>query len=199
MADRGGEQTSPANDAVMKGISDLQRRLRVLEERYTTLRRKGQLIDENFLDTERDLRNKVKKLDEEHTEVRRMLIDLDDKLDRFLEQAKKAASREDVLILKKYVQMWDPIRYLTRDEALRLLEREKKRLAEQPPTKKESVKKTPAKKKTVAKKPTKKQATKKPAKKKPTKKTAHDKMQELLAQQAELEKKISKHKASVDK
>ena len=95
--------------------------------------------------------------------------------------------------------MWDPIRYLTRDEALRLLEREKKRLAEQPPTKKESVKKTPAKKKTVAKKPTKKQATKKPAKKKPTKKTAHDKMQELLAQQAELEKKISKHKASVDK
>ena len=120
------EQASQqANDAVMKGISDLQRRLRILEERYTTLRRKGQLIDENFLDTERDLRAKVKKLDEEHNEVRRMLIDLDDKLDRFLEQAKKAAPREDVLVLKKYLEMWDPVQYLTREEANRLLEQAK--------------------------------------------------------------------------
>ncbi len=120
MADKQAPATR-ANDSVMKGISDLQRRLRILEERYTTLRRKGQLIDENFLDTERDLHKKIKKLDEEHTEVRRMLVDLDDKLDRFLEQAKKAASREDVLILKKYLDMWNPVQYLTRDEARRLL------------------------------------------------------------------------------
>ena len=123
MASKRGEQDTPGNDEVMKGISDLQRRLRVLEERYTTLRRKGQLIDENFLDTERDLRGKVKRLDEEHTEVRRMLVDLDDKLDRFLEQAKRAAPREDVLVLKKYLEMWDPVQYLTRQEAQRLLDR----------------------------------------------------------------------------
>jgi hypothetical protein len=178
MANRGGEQTNPANDAVMKGINDLQRRLRVLEERYTTLRRKGQLIDENFLDTERDLHKKVKKLDEEHTEVRRMLIDLDDKLDRFLEQAKKAASREDVLVLKKYLQLWDPIKYLTRDEALRLLEREKKRQEEQQPTPKKP-KPTAKKKKPLADKQP--EPEKESQKKKPS---PHDQMQELLKKQA---------------
>lgn len=121
--ERGEQEQQAANDAVMKGISDLQRRLRVLEDRYTTLRRKGQLIDENFLDTEEDLRTKLKKLDEEHTELRRLLADVDDKLDRFLEQAKQAAAREDVLVLKKYLEMWDPVKYLTRDEARRLLEK----------------------------------------------------------------------------
>lgn len=123
MGNNSKEEATQANQAVMKGISDLQRRLRVLEERYTTLRRKGQLIDENFLDTERELRAKVKKLDQEHTDVRRMIVDLDDKLDRFLEQVKKAAPREDVLVLKKYLDMWDPVKYLTRQEATRLLER----------------------------------------------------------------------------
>lgn len=110
-----------AEDQYTKALTDLQRRIRVLEERYTTLRRKGQLIDENVLETEHDIREQLNKLDEEVTNLHRTLNDIDDKMDRFLEQVKISAKHEDVLVLKKYLEMWDPIQYLTQQEAQRLL------------------------------------------------------------------------------
>lgn len=108
-------------DPISQGINDLGRRLRILEERYTTLRRKGQLNDENLLKTEEDVRTTIKKLNSEINELRKLLIDIDSKLDRFLIQAKNSAKREEVLILRKYLEMWDPLKYLTREEAERLL------------------------------------------------------------------------------
>ncbi|MFT4250004.1 MAG: hypothetical protein ACMXYD_01440 [Candidatus Woesearchaeota archaeon] len=120
------QKTPPENTqtSTARAMTDLQRRLRVLEERYTTLRRKGQLLDENYLDTEKELREEVKGIDEEIVELHRMLADIDDKLDRFLEQVKKAASREDVLIIKKYLELFHPMQYLTQEEARRLVEKQ---------------------------------------------------------------------------
>lgn len=118
------EQTSP--DPVVQGMTDLSRRLRVLEERYTVLRRKGQLSEENFIRDMQDLKKSVSVVEEEATALRRLLVEMDDKLDRFLEQAKNAAPRQDVLILRKYLEMWDPVQYVTREEARRLISQTRK-------------------------------------------------------------------------
>lgn len=115
-----------APDPIIQGMTDLSRRLRVLEERYTVLRRKGQLAEENFIRDMQELRSSVAAVSEEATALRRVLVEIDDKLDRFLEQAKNAAPREDVLLLKKYIEMWDPLQYVTRIEARRLLEERRK-------------------------------------------------------------------------
>jgi hypothetical protein len=115
------EVSKPAADPLQHGVATLSRRLRVLEERYTILRRKGQLSDESLIRAEDELRKELQRLSSEVQELHRTLVDLDDKMDRFLEEAKQAAPREEVLILRKYVEMWDPLRYLTREEAERLL------------------------------------------------------------------------------
>ncbi len=120
------QEAPQAPDPVIQGMTDLSRRLRVLEERYTVLRRKGQLAEENFIRDMQELRDSVEMVSEEATALRRLLVEVDDKLDRFLEQAKNAAPREDVLLLKKYIEMWDPMQYLTREEARRLLEQRRK-------------------------------------------------------------------------
>lgn len=122
------QDAQPTPDPVMKGMSDLSRRLRILEERYTVLRRKGQLAEENFIRDMQELRDSVAVVEEEATALRRLLVEIDDKLDRFLEQAKNAAPREDLLILKKYIEMWDPVQYLTRQEAQRLLEQARRKV-----------------------------------------------------------------------
>ena len=113
-------------DPITRGITDLSRRLRVLEERYTVLRRKGQLAEENFIRDMQELRQSVMVVEEEAVALRRLLVEIDDKIDRFLEQAKNAAPRQDVLILRKYLEMWNPLQYLTREEAKRLLEQRRK-------------------------------------------------------------------------
>ncbi len=119
-------ETPQAPDPIIQGMTDLSRRLRVLEERYTVLRRKGQLAEENFIRDMQELRTNVDAVSQEATALRRVLVEIDDKLDRFLEQAKNAAPRGDVLLLKKYIEMWDPLQYLTRQEARRLLEERRK-------------------------------------------------------------------------
>lgn len=111
-------------DPVQKGIGDLSRRLRVLEERYVVLRRKGQLTEENLMSDIKDVREEVEKTRQEALELRRLMADIDDKLDRFLEQVKTAAPRQDVLVLKKYLEMWDPIQYVTRDEVRRAVQKD---------------------------------------------------------------------------
>ncbi len=116
-------QTTTNNHAHAAG--ELARRIRVLEERYAVLRHKSQLADHSLIRTQDHIQKTLSRLSSEIMQVRRLLIDIDDKLDRFLEQVKKAAPREDVLILKKYLEMWDPIKYLTREEAKRLLEERK--------------------------------------------------------------------------
>lgn len=117
------QQDAPSNaqDPIVQGMTDLSRRLRVLEERYTVLRRKGQLAEENFIRDMKDLRESVAVVEEEATALRRLLVEIDDKLDRFLEQAKSAAPREDLLVLRKYIELWDPVQYVTREEARRLI------------------------------------------------------------------------------
>lgn len=117
MADKAPAQPDP----LMQGVSDLSRRLRVLEERYSVLRRKGQLTDENLLSAEKEVRDELGSLQQEVTELHRLLLDIDEKLDLFLEQVKRAAPREEVLVLRKYLELWDPVRFLTREEAERLL------------------------------------------------------------------------------
>jgi len=121
------KQETPAGpDPVIQGITDLSRRLRVVEERYTVLRRKGQLAEENFIRDMKELRESVAVVEQEATALRRLLVEIDDKLDRFLEQAKNAAPRQDILVLRKYLEMWDPLQYVTRDEARRLIQQTRK-------------------------------------------------------------------------
>lgn len=115
-------EQQPGPDPLMQGVSELSRRLRVLEDRYAILRRKGQLADENVLNTEKDLHKELERMEGDLGDLHRILIDIDDKMDRFLEQVKLAAPREEVLVLKKYLEMWNPVQYVTRDEAKRLIE-----------------------------------------------------------------------------
>ena len=114
-----------APNPIASGITDLHQRLRVLEERYIVLRRKGQLSDENLLTSQKDIEKTIEKLNAEITALRHMLADIDEKLDRFLQQVKNTAPRKDILAIRKYLEMWEPLRFLTQEEALRLIRREK--------------------------------------------------------------------------
>ena len=87
------------------------------------MRRKGQLAEQNMIEEMNNLRKSLDGISEEATALRRLLVDVDDKLDRFLEQVKGSARREDVLVMRKYLEMWDQMKYLTREEAQRLIER----------------------------------------------------------------------------
>jgi predicted nucleic acid-binding Zn-ribbon protein len=97
-------------------ISDLDRRLRILEERYGNLRKKVQLTDENLIDSERSINKELRDFSAEVLEVKRSISDFDEKIVIFSGEMDSVAQKTDLKVIEKYLAMWNPGMFVTRKE-----------------------------------------------------------------------------------
>jgi hypothetical protein len=97
-------------------ISDLDRRLRILEERYGNLRKKIQLTDENMIESERTFGKELRGFGNEVLELKRSISDFDEKIVIFTGEMDSTAQKMDLKVLEKYLTMWDPGMFVTRKE-----------------------------------------------------------------------------------
>jgi len=110
-ADQPSESTQISNM-----ISDLDRRLRILEERYGNLRKKIQLTDQNMIDSERSFGKEIREFGTEMLELKRSIVDFDEKVVIFGSEMDNVAQKTDLKILEKYLAMWNPGMFVTRKE-----------------------------------------------------------------------------------
>ncbi len=109
-----GQQSESSQIAGL--VSDLDRRLRVLEERYGNLRKKLQLTDQNLIEADRSFIKELKGFNDELLETKRSLSDFDEKISIFGNELIDTAKKTDLKILEKYLAMWDPKMFVTRKE-----------------------------------------------------------------------------------
>lgn len=100
----------------------LATRLRVSEERYADLRRKLQLIEQNML-----AHQKKSAMDEKHAqadllEMKKTLRAMEDRLVMVIKELQLTARKEDVDVLKRYVELWDPIRFISHEQAEKIVD-----------------------------------------------------------------------------
>ncbi len=103
-------------------MNSIARRMRLLEERYTTLRKKTQLSDQNMLNLQKDLHRNVTAFGDEMTDLRKELLELRDTVRLVIKEIKDCAKTEDVKVLESYINLWDPIKYVTKEEVARIVE-----------------------------------------------------------------------------
>lgn len=108
-------QTNP-NQELILAIADLDRRLRVIEERYSTLRKKMQLTDQNLLDSERTFGKDVHTVNEDILNIKRQLHDFTDKILMFGSELEGTAKKTDLKVIEKYLALWSPTTFVTRSE-----------------------------------------------------------------------------------
>jgi predicted nucleic acid-binding Zn-ribbon protein len=109
-------------------ISDLDRRLRMLEERYGNLRKKLQLTDTNMIESERSFGKELKGFNEEILELKRTVADFDEKVVIFSGEMDSAAQKTDMKVIEKYLSIWDPNTFVTRKELREYLKSKKIKL-----------------------------------------------------------------------
>lgn len=97
-------------------INNLSRRLRIMEERYTNLRRNTQLTDQNILRFNKDFQREISIASSDLSEMRRDFIDLRDKVRLIVRELVECAKTDDVKVLERYINMWDPIKFVTKEE-----------------------------------------------------------------------------------
>lgn len=99
-------------------------RLKILEERYTNLSRREQLAEQNLLSFERELTAEMKVMQQRLTETRRHVTEVRERLEILQGQAANSASKHDLRILEAYLNIIQPLQFVTRVEAKKLLEDE---------------------------------------------------------------------------
>lgn len=103
-------------------INNLSRRLRILEERYTNLRRNTQLTDQNILRFSKDFQRDISVASSDLSEMRRDFFDLRDKVRLIVKELVECAKTEEVKVLERYINMWDPMKFVTREEVDKIVE-----------------------------------------------------------------------------
>ena len=112
---QGMEQQGALNEVITE-ISSASRRIRVLEERFTNLRRKDQVTEQNIVKTNKKVFKEIKATSEEISELRMEIKDIKDKVKIIISELRLYALKEDVKVLEKYVNMWEPVSFVTQRE-----------------------------------------------------------------------------------
>ncbi len=111
-----GKQQQPDTSGLTGQVANLSDRLRLLEERHTNLDRKFEVMESNALEDERRMNREIKTLNSEVTEIKSMLDEFKDKINIMINELKTFAGKQEMDVLRKYIDLWDPVRFVTKKE-----------------------------------------------------------------------------------
>ncbi|MBT5023308.1 hypothetical protein HOK51_07310 [Candidatus Woesearchaeota archaeon] len=122
----GGAKSNPAAAQapqinVGAELNNLSRRLVTIEERYTNLRKKTQVTDQNMLTNNKKIITEIAAANEELKEFKRELEEIVSKMRIMVRELKDCAKRNEVQSLAKYVDLWNPIEFVTRGTVIKMV------------------------------------------------------------------------------
>ncbi len=97
-------------------------RLRVLEERYTNLQTELRVTEENMIRRGKKVTTDIKTLTLDINELRKEINDIKDKVLMIIKELQSCAKREDVKVLQKYIEMWEPMNFVTHKEVEEIID-----------------------------------------------------------------------------
>ena len=115
------QQEAPDFSGVTTDVNTLSRRLKLLEEGFTNLRRFLQVTEENIIAKNKHYSAEIKTLASDLTEIRKEIQELKDKLLLVIRELQTVARKEEVKVLEKYINLWNPIRFVTQNEVEQII------------------------------------------------------------------------------
>jgi len=122
--------TAETTQNLANDVSSLSSRIRMIEERYDNLRRKTQVTDQNMLMNQRKVVNEMKTFQSSITEMKRDINDIKEKIRMIIKDLNESAKKEDITVLQKYINLWEPVNFVTRNEVKQILKEELSELEE---------------------------------------------------------------------
>ena len=93
-----------------------------LEGKVNNLLREVDVLKGDLIRKNNDLRKDVKTLSEDLVEARHELAKTSQKMDLIVKELKQTAGIEEVMTLKKYVDFWNPMNFVTQRDLERAVE-----------------------------------------------------------------------------
>ncbi len=118
------ETLNPMQDQ-FTGISELNTRVRILEGKYNLTRDRMLLINQNMIDHYKSLTSEIRSINEELREIKENLETIKETSKDIVKEMAFFARKEQVKILEKYINMWNPLNFVTEEDVLELLKKKR--------------------------------------------------------------------------
>jgi hypothetical protein len=113
---RGKPQQQPDLRSFTEDIGNLSRRLRLLEENFTNQRKALQVTEQNMLGKNKVFATEIRTINSDISDIKQELAELREKMLEMVRELNEAAKREEVKVLEKYINFWDPVKFVTQNE-----------------------------------------------------------------------------------
>ncbi|PIN77685.1 hypothetical protein COV16_06605 [Candidatus Woesearchaeota archaeon CG10_big_fil_rev_8_21_14_0_10_34_8] len=118
----GHNDPAPVMGADITGqMRDFSRRLRILEERYSNQRKNVQVMQHNMLSEHKKLQEQMRSMQKDFDSLKKQIYEIQQQFDLIGSELRETAKREDVVVLEKYINLWEPINFVTRKEVEKLI------------------------------------------------------------------------------
>ena len=105
----------------MNGQYDPNDRIIILESKYSNMRDRIILINENLINEYKRLNQDIKVVDSELKDLKKDIFEMKEALRHVLGELKFFARKEHFKVLEKYINMWNPFNFVTEEEVLKLI------------------------------------------------------------------------------
>ena len=105
----------------MNGQYDPSERVRILESKYSYLRDRIILINENLINEYKKLNQEIKVVDSELKDMKKDIFEMKEALRHVIGEMKHFARKENFKVLEKYINVWNPFNFVTEEEVLELI------------------------------------------------------------------------------
>lgn len=115
------------NDEISDGaegfLFDMNARLRSIEGRYNLLRDRVLIVNENFVGHVKNANATNESMAGDITEIKQDLFKIKEALKHLVSEMEMFARREDVRLLEKYINLWNPMNFMTEKDVIRLIKK----------------------------------------------------------------------------
>lgn len=100
----------------------LNGRIRLLEEKTSNLNRKIELLESNVVKGNKTKNDTLRSFDNDLLELKRDLAAVKQKVDLIIRELKMTAGKDELNTIKRYLDLWNLTRFITREEVERMME-----------------------------------------------------------------------------
>jgi hypothetical protein len=102
-------------------ISNITRRLKLLEERLIALKSKSTMLEENEMAEKKVVEKQIKDLSTQIKDVKMSVSQVRDDVLLIIKELQTLAKKDKVDMLEKYIEIWSPINYVSQNEVQKLV------------------------------------------------------------------------------
>jgi chromosome segregation ATPase len=110
----------PELEALEKKVSetvlDIAARVKLLEQKTDNLRGHLELIDSSLIEKHKSVISEIRDVEDGMRSLRADIDALKDVTERIATRMEALASKEEVKVLERYVELWQPLQFVTRAE-----------------------------------------------------------------------------------